>query len=420
MKSSFKFISTVIFVLFFNNQVFSQWIQKQSNTLNDLTDIYFIDNNVGYISGAYSTIIKTIDGGNTWSVLQTVVDSNSKVSLMSIYAINQDTVLCSRVSLYKSSDACKTWSDIGGFGNLFGTIFDIEFLNSQTGFFVGKAGELYKTDDSGNNWTQIGTCGSNQIKRVDSITAFLYDGELYKTSDGGNSWKLSTSFGSLESMLSLDIVNNFKAYCITVPNFIIGSNKAMSNKCSIYVSNDGGDNWILKNTFNPNTNDYCTSVAFTDSLTGYISTSLGFIYKTIDGGLTWKKDVMCSNGNYVYRLYKLLSNEIIGIGPDGFIIKLANQITNIQKKDLTEYKQIYSVYGLSDSKSIRIESKISSNVKIILNDINGKTLFMLNYSLNEGENVIILPSFLSSGLYFIGIFNRESLIPDFYKLLVGR
>ena len=45
------------------------WTTLSSGTTNDLNSVYFTDANTGYAVGDTGTILKTIDGGTTWTAI---------------------------------------------------------------------------------------------------------------------------------------------------------------------------------------------------------------------------------------------------------------------------------------------------------------------------------------------------------------
>lgn len=95
----------------------------------------------------------------------------------------------------KSSDGGETWSALELSGDFFQ---DACFLPDGTGFIVGYAGGIWKTSDNGNHWKRIQRPGKlarlpglRTIDFKDASTGILAgdDGLIWYTSDGGDSWK---------------------------------------------------------------------------------------------------------------------------------------------------------------------------------------------------------------------------------------
>ena len=56
-------------ILYLDNLFRFDWEKQKSHTRDRLTDVDFVDNMVGYATGNYGIILKTTDGGSSWSNL---------------------------------------------------------------------------------------------------------------------------------------------------------------------------------------------------------------------------------------------------------------------------------------------------------------------------------------------------------------
>ncbi|MBN2148933.1 MAG: hypothetical protein JW726_16210, partial [Anaerolineales bacterium] len=118
-----------------------------------LLGMQFLDQNTGYIVGAQGVILKTSDGGLTW----TQQTSGVAVNLTALYfhdastgwAIGESGVLLS------TSDGGLTWTQqrLGS-----ETLVDIHFIDAQNGWVAGgptNNSTLYHTADSGLTWQEM-------------------------------------------------------------------------------------------------------------------------------------------------------------------------------------------------------------------------------------------------------------------------
>jgi photosystem II stability/assembly factor-like uncharacterized protein len=167
----------------------------------------FLNENIGWVIIQYGTyaynILKTIDGGLTWSVpipisstlfSLTNGNSNSKIKVLNDHSL----ILVSgdKKSCYISHDSGLSWTFINT------SIFaDFQFCNESIGYAItyekgyNYRGYLYKTTDSGSSWNRV----SNKLiytyklyflnENIGLITA---PGIVQKTSDGGNTFELLT------------------------------------------------------------------------------------------------------------------------------------------------------------------------------------------------------------------------------------
>ena len=81
-------ISLLVFILSVTISAQEGWFwQNPYPTGNNLQSLHFIDNQTGWIVGAYGTIFKTTDGGESWALQS----SSTTNFLNSIYFTNDQT-----------------------------------------------------------------------------------------------------------------------------------------------------------------------------------------------------------------------------------------------------------------------------------------------------------------------------------------
>ena len=127
--------------------VFSQWIKLNSGTANSLTDLYFVDGQMGFACGSFGTVVKTLNGGNNWQQLAT----NTPESFHTIYAVSPDTAFVSRTGLLKTVNGLD-FLDTGNLGNF--AVRDIHFFDANHGLILGPAG-IQETQDGGLTWNTV-------------------------------------------------------------------------------------------------------------------------------------------------------------------------------------------------------------------------------------------------------------------------
>lgn len=119
-------------------------------------DIHFTEPNVGYMAGTVSAenvyrIARTTNGGSAWTVV------------------------------YEES----TGSWPRGFR-------DLEFINDQVGFAVGRWGRMLKTTNGGANWTTFSSPTTQEIFKLRFLNAqvglMAASNALWRTTDGGDTW----------------------------------------------------------------------------------------------------------------------------------------------------------------------------------------------------------------------------------------
>jgi photosystem II stability/assembly factor-like uncharacterized protein len=295
---------------------------KTLTTLDCQCSVYsstFLDSKTGFI-GAYSSILKTTDGGQTWITL----DSFSAISYAGIYSLqflNADTGFAilgvdTLSRLLRTYDGGATWSELNiGIFSLAG-----KFINSKTGFAGGSLGEILRTDDGGTTWTDVTPVLDKKFYSYKINSFYFFDektgfavgnsGRILKTINGGQSWShysptyvpiTAVSFPTAQAGYMADGYTTFKtkdgglhwdSLSLTGSSFI--APHFSSADTGYFLSSyplrehrtiDGGQTWTL---FNPASADwaYATGQYYTGPHAGFLSTG-GQLLKTVDDGMSW-------------------------------------------------------------------------------------------------------------------------------------
>ena len=250
-----------------------------------VSDIEFIDDNVGYLSGGCyyvfdecpaNTIYKTTNGGKSWN--QILNYGGTGVFTLAL-AGNKIFALSEYEGLVVSEDGGATWTDVTIDPNLeHGRYQEIAFVNDNEGFVMIHKQEtaLYKTIDGGQSWSKIYD-NSQQGENFRNFTFLNEDigfinlskGKYLKTQDGGFSW----------STFSYTTNENEFTTKITFPTPTTGylvSFDTEEYKGYIYRTDDGGDTWSVDYTYE---DGIVGDIAFTDSENGYAIVSHRMVYR---------------------------------------------------------------------------------------------------------------------------------------------
>lgn len=246
--------------------------QLSSGISDDLQGIHFVDSLSGWAVGFNGVIIKSTDGGKTW-------ESQSSGTQTSLHAVH--------------------------------------FVDGSLGVAVGHNGVILRTDNGGTIWNRISTSYGEHLYDVQlnsRSVAFASGGRTHilKTTDGGLAW--DRVFGSSRGTVTIDgifMLNDFTGWAVG-GNYLY---KKEYDNAWHTQANYGG--WDL------------VDVQFLDENIGFVlsgdafSYFTGRVYKTTDGGDTWK-----SLGSIDRRLHGLgFAGENIGwaVGGDGAIVRFDEQ-----------------------------------------------------------------------------------------------
>jgi uncharacterized repeat protein (TIGR01451 family) len=301
------------FRLYFTTDGGASWNSSNSFFNSKVTDFHFTGNINGWLVGSFGLLAQTTDGGQTFSFQQ----KNTVPNFTSVTVQNKNRAWAIGPDLkpWISNDNGKNWvkSLLTNFN-----FQKIQFPIPSVGY-ASIGSKLLKTQTGGANWTEIlsppGFGGINDFFFVNKERGWVItsNGSL-RTLNGGATWETFNDNTSSQLIHFINFQNGFK---ITSTNFCYSTNNAgvtwnLRGNAGTYPSTmffvdnqygwvGGYDGKISRTTNGGQTwqqvdlipNQLVSRIRFSSRLQGYAST-LGGIYESSDGGITWNK----SNGNF--------------------------------------------------------------------------------------------------------------------------
>ncbi len=160
-----------------------------------LLDVWFKNENEGYVVGSYGIFLHTDDGGENWSLWSDRIDNPDGFHLNAIAATDKGTILLVGEAglMHRSSDDGKSWQPLlpPYEGSFFGLL-----NHKETLLTFGLRGSLFRSTDQGDSWTPINLPSSvslagGVVTAAGDITVVGGGGAVIHSSDGGNSFKLT-------------------------------------------------------------------------------------------------------------------------------------------------------------------------------------------------------------------------------------
>jgi photosystem II stability/assembly factor-like uncharacterized protein len=312
------------------------------------------------LAGDYGTILKTTDGGGSWSTLTTGVN----YTLRGLDFPNENTG-------YAVTDYC-----------------------SSTSYFL-------KTTDAGLNWT-IKSLSCPLLANLAFITpdtgyAAGGFGKIMKTTDGGNTWSIQADFTN----------TSFHDLCFSDKNVGFACGTALTVKTT-----DAGLHWDTL---------FSGPLVFTRMV--FINTQIGYalgydwysttiLYKTEDGGLTWSGSVIDDTNYDLYDLGFTDPDNGSIVGKNGVILKTGNGggiITGAGKSSLPAVPDVI-IYPNPCSDRIRVDlpESLTDPVDVDIYSMLGTAIFHQEF-LQVRNLQITLPS-LPPGTYLAKIRTGSEVI----------
>jgi photosystem II stability/assembly factor-like uncharacterized protein len=256
---------------------------------NNLTYVDFITSTIAYATGIHGTIIKTTNGGSTWSILNT----GTNIDLYHIQFINQNVAIAAgaKGSILKTTDGGTTWIIINT--GIISDLTSVHFPTFNIGYATASDGSIIKSADNGNSWTALNSGTTENLKSIffTSPTTGVavggstisgprntYHSFMTRTTDGGITW--------IPYVLPRSIPLTHITFFTDQIGIVSGGHPDGSHASpegTIIKTTDGGQTWqeVFYGSQAINSFDFAA-----DQTTGIAIGYYGTI-KTTDGGNTW-------------------------------------------------------------------------------------------------------------------------------------
>jgi PKD repeat protein len=267
-------------------------------------DIHFFDQNHGLIAGSgfyntYDIIAKTSDGGATWYVVyyQSFQNGVSRPTLSDMTFLNEQVGYCvgGNGKILKTINGGDGWSVITS--PAISNLTAIHFINSDIGFIVGE-NVILKSIDAGISW--VATSFDFRISDIHFFSetkgiATTLEGKILVTENGGGDWTAHPV--DFNAMLGKMAFQNDAGYAVAFD--------ALANKF-ILKTTDGGKVWERQDV---STTYNLAGIGITPSGKAWVGGSRGQLFATTNGGdpsypiasFTPSHTAFCQNLNYTFK-----------------------------------------------------------------------------------------------------------------------
>ena len=154
-------------------------------------DLFFINENRGWICGDSGAMLFTNNGGETWEVQNGATDEN----LNGIHFYDDQTgwVAGSNGVILHTTNGGTNWDTQSTPAP--DSFTDIVFISDKKGFAISSGGKVFATTDAGMIWTEISFPVSEYITEIDfadSLNGIVvgFQGTVALTSEGGETWNV--------------------------------------------------------------------------------------------------------------------------------------------------------------------------------------------------------------------------------------
>ncbi len=287
MKKLYLVLVFSILFLFVNKNSYSQWA-AQNYGVNNLASISFVSQTVGFVVDFWPKLYMTTNGGLNWNYIADVPINTRKIWFTSAstgYALGDNAY----AGILKTTDGGYTWTGqiLQGWNFQYGSGY-IRFFN-QTDGVIGYVNDtltvgysvIYKTTDAGATWQNVNSVVTGLRSRfcfLDVNTGFeSNDSTIFKTTDAGVTWNPIYTVPA----------GGHRIFHINFPNLTLGY---MTDELGYgFATHDGGVTWNMNLLpGSPFIQDSWFPTPGSGFLIGGTGGNVGVIISTSDSGNTWQ------------------------------------------------------------------------------------------------------------------------------------
>jgi photosystem II stability/assembly factor-like uncharacterized protein len=283
----------------------------------DLNTVFFLDSKRGWVGGDNGFLSRTDDGGHSW--VQQIVDT--KVAINDIYFRDQEAgFLIAGNAIFSTRDNGTRWTEVRRFlptefDGADVELYSVRFSSKKKGWVVGSVSRgdrvidsiLLNTENGGESWQRQRAPSRLELIHIDFANdkrgwIVGSDGTILATVDSGQTWTKQES-GTTATIYHVDFRSEKKGL-------------AVGERGTVLRTTDGGATWTT--VVVPTRSTLLNVMLVTDD-EGWAIGRSGTILRTDDAGLTWIGQESGTKQN----LYGLYFAKKVGwaVGADGMLLR---------------------------------------------------------------------------------------------------
>jgi photosystem II stability/assembly factor-like uncharacterized protein len=304
----------------------------------DLIDGQFVDAKTAWVVGAKGTVLHTEDGGKVWQTKKISIprpkDTTPKEEggapeskdeaitprflSVSFLGVQEGWMVGNPRILMRTTDGGKTWTQIPLNKRLPGSPLLITATAPKTAEMFTDVGVVYKTQDAGKSWQLYTPSNAGGVKSVQRLA----DGTYWTVSTRGVSyaqWKPGQDQWKFFERKTSRRIENL--------GFVSPTNGwAVIQGGNIQFSKDAGKTWDRSITPDSASGVTLQDVAYVDDKTLWTVGGNGTLYVSVDAGATWKSAPLELRRNLYRIIFSADKKSGVVIGQNGALLRYQSQI----------------------------------------------------------------------------------------------
>jgi photosystem II stability/assembly factor-like uncharacterized protein len=288
------------------------WFPLENGISVTMNGLSFSGLTIGWGVADGGAIVRTTNGGDSWSA-QTSGTSNV---LKAVHALNTTTVVAvgsGGVIRRTSNGGTSTWTTVSS--GVTSDLLDVHFANTTYGWAVGTGGVVRRSGDGGASWSSQSSGTSQTLYGVssngaDRVLAVGAGGAVRRRTSISNT---SPFTDATNSVIGATVLKSVFMLSGTNTAWVVG-NGGFIARCAGTNNND----WVRQGS--GVTTQNLTHVHFADANSGWVTGENGTILRTTNGGADW---TVLSSGTTqtLNAVFAVDDDSVFAAGAAGTLLK---------------------------------------------------------------------------------------------------
>ncbi|MEM9217417.1 MAG: photosynthesis system II assembly factor Ycf48 [Cyanobacteria bacterium P01_F01_bin.150] len=276
----------------------SPWEKVELPVDATMLDVAFDDaGENGWLAGKQASLLKTEDGGKTWTELSLPVEEGNKYNFTSVsFSGDEVWVVGEPTIMFHSTDSGETWNRIVLSAQLPGTTQTVTALGPKAAEMTTEVGAIYRTNDGGQNWKAMVEQSVGFFRTISRSDDGHYvtvsaKGNFYSTWEPGQDAWVQHNRNSSKRLQKMGFGQDDRLWLL-----------ARGGSLQLANSSEDLEDW--GESINP---EFASSWGFLDLAYRtpdefWVTGGSGTLLRTTDGGETWEKDKTAADMPNLYTV----------------------------------------------------------------------------------------------------------------------